>query len=105
MRKLIVATIAAATLVAWSASANAYTHHRANHQVTYHRANHHVTHRVNPMTLARLRVATARLAVATYQLRYRLNHRHVQAPSRVRYVHTASRIRWTRSPLLSRRSG
>jgi hypothetical protein len=106
MRKLIIATtIAAATLVTWSASANAYTHHRANHAYTHHRANHHVAYRVNPMTLARLRVATARLAVATYQLRYRLNHRHVQAPSRVRYVHTASPVRWSRSPLLSRKSG
>jgi hypothetical protein len=97
MRKLIIATtIAAATLVTWSASANAYTHYRANH---------HATYRVNPMTVARLKIATARLAVATYQLRYRMNHRHVQTPSRVRYVHTASRVRWTRSPLLSRRSG
>ena len=97
MRKLIVAaTIAAATLVTWSASANAYTHYRAKP---------HATYRVNPMTVARLKIATARLAVATYQLRYRLNHRHVQAPSRVRYVHTASRVRWSRSPLLSRKSG
>jgi hypothetical protein len=105
MRKLIVAAIATATLVTCSASANAYTHHRANHAYTHYRANHHVAYRVNPMTLARLKVATARLAVATYQLRYRLNHRHVQAPSRARYVHTSSRVRWTRSPLLSRRSG
>jgi hypothetical protein len=105
MRKLIVATIAAATLVTWSASANAYTHHRANHVYTHYRANHHATYRVNPMTVARLKIATARLAVAAYQLRYRMNHRHVQTPSRVRYVHTASRFRSARSPLLSRRSG
>jgi hypothetical protein len=97
MRKLIVATtIAAATLVTWSASANAYTHYRAKP---------HVAYRVNPMTVARLKIATARLAVATYQLRYRMNHRHVQTPSRVRYVHTASRFRSARSPLLSRKSG
>jgi hypothetical protein len=96
MRKLIVATVAAATLVTWSASANAYT---------YYRGKPHATYRVNPMTVARLKVATARLALATYQLRYRLNHRHIQTPSRVRYVHTSSRVRWSRSPLLSRRSG
>jgi hypothetical protein len=97
MRKLIVAaTITAATLVTWSASANAYTHYRGKP---------HATYRVNPMTVARLKIATARLAVATYQLRYRMNHRYVHAPSRVRYVHTPSRVRWARSPLLSRRSG
>jgi hypothetical protein len=78
MRKLIIATtIAAATLVTWSASANAYTHYRAKP---------HATYRVNPMTVARLKLATARLAVATYQLRYRMNHRHVQTRSRVRFA-------------------
>ena len=98
MRKLIVAAIAAATLVTWSASANAYTYfgHRP-----------HATYRlhVNPMALARLKIATARLALATYQLRYRLSHRYVQTPSSHRYVQTPSRVRWARSPLLSRRSG
>ena len=89
MRKSIVATIAAATLATWSASANAYTDFGHKPQATYRL-------HVNPMTLARLKIATARLALAAYQLRYTMNHRHVQTPSRVRWAH---------SPLLARKSG
>jgi hypothetical protein len=89
MHKLIVASVAAATLLTWSASANASTYFRAKPHATYHV-------RVNPITLARLKIATARLALASYQLRYTMSHRH---------VHTPSRVRLARSPLLSRRSG
>src|SRR5262245_11285175 len=71
------------------ASANAYTYFSHKPQATYRL-------QVNPMTLARSQIATARLALAAYHLRYTMNHRHVQTPSRVRWAH---------SPLLARKSG
>jgi ABC-type uncharacterized transport system auxiliary subunit len=89
MRKLIVAAVAVASLITCTASANAFTYFRHKPHPTYR------VH-VNPVTLHRLAIATRNLALATYRLRYRMQHRYVRTPTRIRWVHT---------PLLSRRSG
>jgi len=89
MRKLVVAAIAAATLITGTAAANAHTYFRYKPHGTYR------VH-VNPVVLNRLALATRRLAFATYQFRQRMHHRQLRAP-----VH----VRWARSPLLARKSG